>query len=93
MADAVSNLAEHSHVLSGPVLGDSLAIDKKALLRPIPVDSPMTSLDIPWILSFINWHKDWYVQGREIQEKGEPYETCTHYFYSSATRNGICRLC
>jgi hypothetical protein len=71
MADAVSNLAEHSHVLSGPVLGDSLAIDKKALLRPIPVDSPMAGVDIPWILSFINWHKDWVVQGEGTSKEKE----------------------
>src|SRR5215813_13025525 len=71
MADAVSNLAGALMCYLAPRLGDSLGIDKKALLRPIPVDSPMTGLDIPWILSFINWHKDWVRPGN-LEGKGEP---------------------
>src|SRR5262245_50780847 len=59
MADAVSNLAGALICYPALRLGDFLAIDKKALVCPIPVDSPMTGLDILWILSFINWHKDW----------------------------------
>ena len=58
MPDAVSNPCGALICHLAPDLGDSLAIDKKALARPIPVNSPMTELDIPWILSFINWHKD-----------------------------------
>src|SRR5215470_158372 len=60
-------------MLSGTQTWDSLAIDKKALVRPIPVDSPMTGLDIPWILSFIDWHKDWVCpRPKKLEGKGEP---------------------
>src|SRR5215468_11623495 len=73
MADAASNLAGALICYLAPRPGDSLAIDKKALVRPIPVDSPMTGLDIPWILSFSNWHKDWVCpRPRKLEGKGEP---------------------
>ena len=71
MADAASNLAGALICYLALRLGDFLAIDKKALVRPIPVDSPMTCVDIPWILSFINWHKDWVVQGQGTSKEKE----------------------
>ena len=43
---AASNLAGALICYLAPRPGDFLAIDKKALVRPIPVDSPMTGLDI-----------------------------------------------
>ena len=70
MADAASNLAGALICYLALRPGDFLAIDKKALVRPIPVNSPMTGLDIPWILSFINWHKDWVCpRPRNLKEK------------------------
>jgi len=62
-------------MLSGTQTWGFLAIDKKALVRPIPVDSLMTGLDILWILSFINWHRDWVCPRRKNIEKEKLYET------------------
>src|SRR5262249_45469571 len=59
MADAASNLAGALICYMGPKREDFLARDEKALVRPFLLTRLRQSVDIPWILSFINWHKDW----------------------------------
>ena len=72
MADDASNLAGALICYLALRPGDSLAIDKKALVRPIPVDSPMTGP----LIFLGSYHssagiKIESIQGKAISQKGE----------------------